>query len=320
MIILSVDQCCPICKGQSSTAKNSKYDGIYTECFKCGKFTISDEALEVLSDEQRIKVAAILFERTLKHGYRGRNKKLFICSEKPVEIPQEFEYPVVTIGELEEQFPKSISERLDRTLLNLTRLTQYPGAKINITDASRYYFFPESDESREVFFFMDQLVEDLYINGHPGYPSELIVTVKGWNRVDELQKNLKSESNQAFVAMWFSDEMNEPYEQGIKQAILETGFTPVRIDQKEHNNKIDDEIIAEIKNSKFLIADFSGHRGGVYFEAGFGMGLGIPVIWCCREDHLKDIHFDTRQYSHIVWSDAKDLKEKLYNRIRATIV
>ena len=42
-------------------------------------------------------------------------------------------------------------------------------------------------------------------------------------------------------------------------------------------NKIDDEIVAEIRRSKFIIADFShgsdGARGGVYFEAGFAHGL-----------------------------------------------
>ena len=32
---------------------------------------------------------------------------------------------------------------------------------------------------------------------------------------------------------------------------------PVRIDQKERLNKIDDEIIAEIRRSRFLVADFT---------------------------------------------------------------
>jgi hypothetical protein len=38
-----------------------------------------------------------------------------------------------------------------------------------------------------------------------------------------------------------------------------------------------------------------------------------------REDHLSSVHFDTRQYSHIVWKDEDDLYSKLFNRIRATI-
>lgn len=37
---------------------------------------------------------------------------------------------------------------------------------------------------------------------------------------------------------------------------------------KEHANKIDDEIIAEIRRSAFLVADFTGQRQNVYFETG----------------------------------------------------
>ena len=93
----------------------------------------------------------------------------------------------------------------------------------------------------------------------------------------------------------------------------------MRMDLKEHNQKICDAIIAEIRRSRFLVADFTGHRGGVYFEAGYALGLGIPVIWTCREDELADTHFDTRQYNHVVWKNEKDLFEKLKRRIEATI-
>ena len=37
----------------------------------------------------------------------------------------------------------------------------------------------------------------------------------------------------------------------------------------------------------------------VYFEVGFTKGLGIPVIWTCREDDFDDLLFDTKQYNHI---------------------
>ena len=101
------------------------------------------------------------------------------------------------------------------------------------------------------------------------------------------------------------------------------GYRAMRIDKKEHNNKIDDEIIAEIKRSKFLVADFShgknGIRRGVYYEAGFAHGLGIPVIFtCCKNDESK-LHFDTRQFNHIIWKNAEDLKKQLKDRIGATL-
>jgi len=67
------------------------------------------------------------------------------------------------------------------------------------------------------------------------------------------------------------------------------------------------------------VADFTGSRGGVYFEAGFALGLGIPVIWSCRKNDVKKVHFDTRQYNHIVWNDSSDLYRQLRDRIEATI-
>jgi nucleoside 2-deoxyribosyltransferase len=95
------------------------------------------------------------------------------------------------------------------------------------------------------------------------------------------------------------------------------------LDKKEHNNKIDDEIIAEILRSKFLVADFTCEkekvRGGVYFEAGFAMGLGIPVIWTVAKESLDDVHFDTRQYNHIVWDKPETLRNLLKARIGAVI-
>ena len=89
----------------------------------------------------------------------------------------------------------------------------------------------------------------------------------------------------------------------------------MRIDSKEHSNKIDDEIIAEIRRSRFVVADFTSEedkpRGGVYYEAGFAMGLNIPVIWTCRADMIGNVHFDTRQFNHITWDDPEDLRVKL---------
>ncbi len=123
--------------------------------------------------------------------------------------------------------------------------------------------------------------------------------------------------------MWFDDSMSESFENGIDPAIVDAGYNPFRIDRKEHINKIDDEIIAEIRRSRFLVADFThgddGARGGVYYEAGFAHGLALPVIFMCRQDALNTLHFDINHYNHIVWKGSADLREKLKNRILAVI-
>jgi hypothetical protein len=50
------------------------------------------------------------------------------------------------------------------------------------------------------------------------------------------------------------------------------------------------------------------------------MGQGKAVIFTIKEDDVKNLHFDTRQYNHIVYASPEDLYKKLYNRINATIV
>ncbi|MDI3341603.1 MAG: hypothetical protein QJR03_13855, partial [Sphaerobacter sp.] len=144
------------------------------------------------------------------------------------------------------------------------------------------------------------------------------LTIDGWKRLQEIRSSAV-ESWQAFVAMWFSDQMRQAWEEGIKPALESTGYVPLRVDQIEHNDKIDDKIVAELRRSGLVVADFTGHRGGVYFEAGYAAGRGIPVIWCCQKSDLGNAHFDTRQYNHIEWETPDQLREKLENRIRATL-
>lgn len=129
------------------------------------------------------------------------------------------------------------------------------------------------------------------------------------------------DSNIGFCAMWFSEEVTPLWIQVIEPAIRSAGYEPMRIDSKQHNGKIDDEIIASIRGSHFVVADFTGHRGGVYYEAGFAHGLGLPVIFMCREDHVKQLHFDVRQYNSILWMPDELLKaqEEVKNRILATL-
>ena len=162
------------------------------------------------------------------------------------------------------------------------------------------------------------LVDPVRVLAHSTYTP----TSRGWLRIDDLVRRLPI-SSQAFVAMWFHPSMDAAYKDGIEPAIRESGYRAVRIDNKEHVNKIDDEIVAEIRRSKFLVADFTCERekvrGGVYFETGYAMALPIPVIWTCSQQSKNDLHFDTRQYNHIVWDTPQTLRRLLKARIGAVI-
>ena len=148
------------------------------------------------------------------------------------------------------------------------------------------------------------------------------ITPKGHAFLEEIKKT-PVDSQIGFCAMWFDKNVLSIWTNAIEPAIKDVGYDAKRIDTDHHNNRIDDEIIAMLRRSKFVVADFTGQRGGVYFEAGFALGLGLQVIWTCKKSELDEnrIHFDTRQYNFITWEENKlgEFKVALQNRIEATI-
>jgi len=134
-----------------------------------------------------------------------------------------------------------------------------------------------------------------------------------------LEGRRDEDSSVGFCAMWFNPDVATLWTSVIEPATRLAGYEPLRTDGKQHNGKIDDEIMASIRASRFVVADFTGNRGGVYYEAGFAHGLGLPVIFMCREGD--ELHFDIRQYNCIFWKPEalEEAQQRLKNRILATL-
>jgi hypothetical protein len=141
-------------------------------------------------------------------------------------------------------------------------------------------------------------------------------TWKAYARLQEIQASGKN-SQIGFVAMAFAPDRLPVFLNVIRPAIEDAGYRPFRVDQNEHNRQIDDEIIAGIRRSRFLVADFTGQKNGVYFEAGMALGLGRNVIWMCDRSDSSSLHFDTRQFNHIIYDDHAAARKALTNRIVA---
>ncbi|HEX8195556.1 MAG TPA: hypothetical protein VF571_05035 [Pyrinomonadaceae bacterium] len=213
------------------------------------------------------------------------------------------------------RIPKNPLESVDRILLYVSRKASENSGTVRLDvkdsvigyakDVIEFHYF--LNLARELKYFQE--IGDLYL---------CRITSKGWERVIELSKH-QIDSDQAFVAMSYDPNLEEAWKSGLKPALIETGYSPIRMKDIEYNDKIDDRIVAEIRNSGLLVAEFTGQRAGVYFEAGLAMGIGIPVIWICKETDVENLHFDTRQYNYITWVSFDELKEKLIYRIKATL-
>ena len=243
------------------------------------------------------------------------------------QLEQGVRWPRVTsqlVEQAKRKPPIPIDQRADRLLRFIERQATTISTVISIQEESYgAYAWSESVDWDDVDYLLDYLKEMGWIKGQGTMEGRFWgrLTVSGYRHIAE--QKINTDSSQAFVAMWFNDSMDEAFDNGVRLAIADAGYSPLRIDRKPDINKIDDEIIAEIRRSRFLVADFThgdnGARGGVYFEAGFAHGLGIPVIYMCRGDMVDKLHFDTRQYAHIVWNTPEELRDGLKNRIIARL-
>lgn len=146
----------------------------------------------------------------------------------------------------------------------------------------------------------------------------LTLSAKAWERIYELQKTQSNNKN-VFVAMKFGKETEELREK-LKEGIREAGYEPIIMDEVEHNHQIVPEMLYQIKNSKFIIAELSHHNNGAYYEAGYALGLGKEVLHICKKSELTSgLHFDVAQVNTIVYDDIEELPAKIVKRIKATI-
>ena len=240
----------------------------------------------------------------------------------------------------------SLQERLDSLMLFLIDNSPKVGGLVSIgrpdqhRESLRNFLFAlahsESTEFQELAYLADSLhgrglitKEDENIRDERGrvridFGFRCTVTIRGYSAME--QHRTERKADQCFVAMWFNEATDALYDRAIAPAVRAAGYQPLRIDQKQDFlGKIDDQIIAEIRRSRFMIADFThgddGVRGSVYYEVGFAQGLDIPVIFTCRDDQLDDLHFDTNHFLHLSWprGHAEALVEPVKNRILANI-
>ena len=217
----------------------------------------------------------------------------------------------------------TFTERANRLLLEALQQQERVGESIDISEP-RFLNATYSQDANEVDllarFLSDKgLMKGMDIVGRSGgVVSSYNVLPRGYAAADELTLRVP-QSDKGFVAMSFSENLKPVYEKGFQVGITNAGYDPDRADKGEYTNRIDDEIIARIRTAVFVVADFTGHRGGVYFEAGFALGLDLPVIWTCRKDDIKDLHFDIRQYNTIDWETPEELSTRLQRRIEATV-
>jgi len=279
-------------------------------CASCGIFRATDEFLFALPEKD-----SPLSQQLYRLSYQFRQASEGLS--KPIDLPvhRDEEIPSL-LGAAD----PPVDKKLENLLSILGRASSYPGERVGFDFQNDYPLLSSKNEEEARFFLQSLSSQDLIELDEYSLDTTVAgctLTARGWLELETLTK-AGADSSDAFIAMWFHEDRTK-YDHSIAKAIRDARYEPIRIDRIEHVNHIDDEIIARIRRSRFLVADFTGQRNGVYFEAGFMLGLGRPVIWLCEKSDLTNVHFDTRQYNTIDYRDEEDLYTRLKLRIEAVL-
>jgi hypothetical protein len=291
---------CEICSTPTATSYGVNFDGVHQNCPRCGEFKISGSGCSIMRQAMGHRRRALLSGWVHQQNESGS-------------------VPIITADVIKSVLQRSIpsvSDRANSLLKEAERGLEGLGGTFNINDL-RFISATYSDGQADVGYLVSALMDAGLIKAH-GAGGLFAITPAGHMKLDE-SRSRPSVSSQGFVAMWFDGKLNDAYENGFQVGVMNAGYNPLRIDKVEHVNRIDDEIIRQINASRFIVADFTGHRGGVYFEAGYALGINIPVFWTCQKEDMGALHFDIRQFNCIDWTTPQDLSMRLTARIEAVL-
>lgn len=312
-VILRAEVDCPFCEKKAYKNTDPRSLASLYICATCGKFCV-DEFVEVflnsLSKVLHEKIYMLSFSlRAVSELAHGKRNNAYFPAYSSEDLQRMLEAPVPTV-----------QEKLSLLLRFLGRLTEFPG-QVQGFDYSNDWSVIAARNPEEAIFYFKALNEQGLLRAENVTLSDrtrpYTLTANGWKELQR-QDDIGLLSRNGFIAMSFHPD-RQSYGQAISAAITAAGYDPIRVDKVEHVNRIDDEIIAQIRRSRFVVADFTQQRNGVYFEAGFMLGLGRTVIWLCEKNDLSNVHFDTRQYNTIDYTDTEDLQKRLQLRIEAIL-
>jgi len=303
----------------------------YVNCPTCGKyqtFVSHPTKLVPWSDY----LAPYLFH-TAHDPCADRRYKCFVDSVESEQFVKNLSSSVrvIYLQEVKNWYPKSFSEKIDKILLCLSFLSRFEGDIISMDDEQqlnsllflkryvheRWTPVLSDDRNKQLMFVLQYLHENKLVSC--GSENTLFhINPDGYARIDTIQKT-QLDATTAFVAMQFGEKTKEVRE-AIHQAIIMAGYQAIIMDAIHHNKQIVPEILHQIRQCKFVVADLSDRNNGAYYEAGFAAGCGKEVIFVCHKKAFqKKAHFDVKQIATVLWESPAELIELLTRRIEATI-
>jgi hypothetical protein len=311
---------CIVCNNRNATTQGGLGDSVRFDCQRCGSFVLDGTAEATLP--QRLAEEPLrrsLMSHTLRRMQRPGQTDLHIIRDH--ELPTFWS---------EGRLPSPL-EQADNLILLIGDKQPTPSTWVDVTPSViaatiGIAVSADGNDSGGWSWLHSQLEPKNLYRLHPtptGGVVRIMLEMPGWEKYEALKKE-KIESRTAFIALKFGQpDVARMVDECVRPALERTDFKLRILTDPLSAGLIDDKIRAGLLAARFVISDLTYGSPGAYWEADFGEGRGIPVIYTCEkaEWEKNKTHFDTNHMATIIWdgSHLKKAQEDLVATIRATL-
>jgi len=130
--------------------------------------------------------------------------------------------------------------------------------------------------------------------------------------------DVSTSPGRAFVVMQFSSPFNEIYEEVIRNVCKEFGIESHRADETYGPGLIIADVVREIADSEFVIAEITPANPNVYYEIGYAHAINKPTI-LLADSNLDKLPFDVSGFRTLFYENSIAGKRKFEESLRKHI-
>lgn len=122
---------------------------------------------------------------------------------------------------------------------------------------------------------------------------------------------LNEKKAKTFVIMEYSQKYNDLYAEVIKPVCKNNNIESIRADESKKTGLILSDIIKRIYEAKFIIAEITPRNPNVFFEIGYAMAIGKPVIFVADINNEENLPFDVSGFRVLFYENSIPGKRKI---------
>ena len=313
---------CPICRTTNASQAGAGSNTSEIHCPRCGRFQVQALAATQLMNSPPAFPPQHLLSGLCRNSWEILGEKLLITVDLFKSWAELDKAAKIAVPR-----DTDVNTKGDYLLKYLRRHSKSLSDTVSFTPTELAVGF--CSNKNELLFCLRYLSDKGLIEedatgqrkGQSGGALSYRLTPAGWAALDTSALPSSQRLAAAFLAL--DKEGDMVWTLGLSAGIQASGYKALRLDSREHANKVTDELIVDLRQASIVVVDLTGQSPLAFFEAGLAIGLGKPVFWTCEETEARDkkLYLETRQYVVTTWTRDKleDFARRLTQRIEATL-